>query len=194
MKQYIVGKISDQSYVAKTGIYRNNPPSKNHVKSWAEKNFDVTADDCSVYAVEDVETIDRLKKDDEFNLAWSDGVITALDFTPEDNKNWLEVTADKDTVLRDGTDTITITAKVLLADQSGVDNNYNESIIAQIKTPMTAEEFLQAKFTNGKCVFQLNPAEMRHNLGRYIIPNARFHIANLRIKARCEYITALPVG
>ena len=139
-------------------------------------NYSTTAQNISVLVRSDSHAdVARVQARASFSLVWTDNEITALDFSDEDSKRWVRVTASKTEIDADGVDTTTITVEVLKADKSGVDTNVTTSSLVPIRTP-DGDRRVKVSVVDGVAarVFKTTKA------GIWVIPSVT-RFANVRV-------------
>lgn len=99
-------------------------------------NYAVTDADLSLLVLADnhASTL-RAMAGDGYTLAWSGGEVTAMDFSAEDAKLILKVSASKATIMADNADASTVTVELWKADGSGVAVGVNTTADMPILTP-----------------------------------------------------------
>lgn len=99
-------------------------------------NYRVTDDNLSVLVLDNNDaSVARLRDGDEKSLLWSGSNLVGVDFSQEDKKRILKVTASKSTILADYTDTTTITVELWKADNTGIATGVTTTADMPIQTP-----------------------------------------------------------
>jgi hypothetical protein len=167
---WIIAKVSDHSVIEVS----NKIPdfTLGELQTVIPINYGGSSSDYSYYQLS-VNEISRIKDKDEYTLTWVGNNITAISFAVEDAKKWLRLTADKIKAKANGNEKITVTAKVLLYDKSGVDTSYNGTIVATIhKAKKTG--YIQFDFINGVCSKDVKT----NDDGDWVIPVESKHITD----------------
>jgi len=79
-------------------------------------------------------TCQRILAGASYDVIWTGGNITSIDFSPEDAKGYVKFTSDKTEIRGDGVDSALITLTVYLADKVTV-KNINAVKLVPIKIP-----------------------------------------------------------
>lgn len=124
MISYVVGKISDGSFVKHEGPYNTGStslyPSFEEIRSNVSDQIGIDESDLFVLSVTDSAIIARLVNRDSFTILWDSEEITGLDFSPEDNKLFIKFEQDKKFIASNGTDSATITVTIYESDGSTI--------------------------------------------------------------------------
>lgn len=89
-------------------------------------NHGLTDQDLSLYVIADTDPVmTRIKNGDEYSVVWDESEIVSLDFTPEDDKPYLQFSANKTYAQADGVESVLVSVKALTVDKSQVDTNIN---------------------------------------------------------------------
>jgi len=195
---YLVGKIADKAnevggLVIKSAIYGSNIPSDELILANAVNQFGGDGTDYVIYKMDSTSTDGvRIVNGDEFSLIVDDtDTITSVGFALEDVKKWLNTTVDKSIVKKDGIDFVTVRTEMLLADKSGIDTSFNETILVEILTPAGLKP-LYATFTNGVCSYPFQPTDHSNSTGNYKIPENK--VDGYRVEQFAEFKAVIPVG
>ncbi len=140
--------------------------------------------------ISDINTINRIKNEDDFILLPDAENGFIVDFSQEDSKLWFNVKANESYIVRDGSSVLPITGEILLADQSGVDISFNGEILIPLLTPSHRIIKLKAKFTNGICQHDFMPEE----LGIYLMTSEDIRIGNYRVLNNIIIESILSIG
>ncbi len=142
---YITGKKSDESLVE---VHLKKPEWElDKLKYAVVQNYGGSESDYSFFQAS-VNDEQKMRDGWEYDLVWSGGEITDIDWTPETNKVWIKMSATKTEINGDGIDSTDITLEVWKADLSGIANNVNVTADLPIKTP-DGNRWVKATVTNG---------------------------------------------
>lgn len=89
----------------------------------------------------------RILSGQSYNVNWTNGNITGIDFSAEDTKGYIKFETNKNSIKGDGIDTATITLTVYLADKITV-KNVTVNKLVPVKIP-GAVISAQMQITNG---------------------------------------------
>ena len=196
---FILGNTNSKEIIKISGSYANQP-SVDGIKANAVDIYGGTLDDYSVYVIDDDDSVcTRISNTNDFVLIWESNNIVGLDFSIDDNKKWLSVIGECDSingelyVKKDGIDSITVKSEILLPDKSGRDVSYNESIMIPISTP-NGIKHLYIKYTNGYNEYIFNPVQHTNSIGNYNIPSTHKSIGDIKIATSLNYKVVIPIG
>ena len=119
---FVAGRKSNHSFIEVLG--QSSSMSDEwfpKIKNALAANHGGSESDFSIYTVADNSaTAGRISKGDVFTLIWTNDDITSLDFSAEDAKLWIQISADKNSFIADNMETILITVSILKADKSEI--------------------------------------------------------------------------
>jgi len=193
---FIVGYKLDHQLLYKSGIYSENEPSDNIVIQNIIASRGGIESDFSIFRIDNHSTVaERILNGDEFNLVWSDvepnGIISNIDFTPEDSKLWIKFYAvnGKIEILANDMDYTDFMIEVWKADKSGIAVEIDGTENIPIMTPRGLAE-MRCQFQNGLCLRRIRT----QIFGEWIFPanSTRFNgyrIYNtLKIKSLVPFV------
>ena len=155
---YVIGQLSTGEFVMRTGEYISGTlPSSDSLLAKAFTDSGIGVADLRLYTVTDPAVIERINKDHEYVLTWTDLEITGIDFSLEDSKRMVVFKATDPTdpdimkleIVGDGVDYSRILVQVYLPDMSGIDTNYNESVKIPFVDPDNRKASLYVNIVNG---------------------------------------------
>lgn len=146
MRLYIVGRISDH-VIVESGI--RSDFNNAEMRAAIAINYGGVAADYDIFTMNDsTAKARRFAKGDDWSAVWTGNTITDIDFTAEDNKKWLDVTASKNEIEADNTDGNLITINMLVPDKSGIDTSFTGRVNIMCRTPAGVNR-IRFGFTNG---------------------------------------------
>jgi hypothetical protein len=131
----------------------------------------------------------RVMAEDEFVPVWNNGVITGLDFTPEDSYRIMRFEPRdengnvNDTLTANGVDYVDITASIWVAGLSAIDTTFNESLQIPIINPDKKQAYIKTAFVNGIATKRFKTLEY----GVWNIPN-KYKFKDQHIKITDEEV------
>ena len=112
-------------------------------------NYGIADNNLSLfYGAETNNNVTRIRNGDTYALVWEDGEVTGFDFSDEDAKRWVKVTASKTEILADNTETTTITFELWKANKSGIATNITTNANVPILTP-NGQRKVRVSLVNG---------------------------------------------
>ncbi|HID93307.1 MAG TPA: hypothetical protein EYP60_04335 [bacterium (Candidatus Stahlbacteria)] len=165
---YIAGRISEHTVVEVSGFYTTGNPPIQIIQKNLVANLGGNPTDYYIFEIED-ESSDMAQKvfdGQEFDAVWNGDAIVDLDFTPEESKRWLKVTANKTEVVKDGQDEVDMTIEILKPDGVTRDTDFNGRVRVNIGTPYTPMA-LRIGFKQGLATRKFKPEAF----GRYRYPS-----------------------
>ena len=126
-----------------------NSTQRNAFRSALCTNYGIVDSNLSLfYVAESNASVVRIRNGDVYTLTWSGGEINGADFSTEDAKRWVKVTASKTEILADNTDTTTITFELWKADKSGIAAAVTTNANVPILTP-NGQRKVRVSLVNG---------------------------------------------
>ncbi len=143
------------------------------------------------YVADDDSSVTRVMSGDSYVLTWSavapTGEVTGLDFSTEDAKRWVKVTASKSEILADNSDTTTITIELWKADKSGIATTVTANADVPVLTPNGPRK-VRVSLVNGVATKSFKTAIA----GDWVIPaKTRFNNVKVLQAATIEAIQPL---
>jgi len=185
---FIAGRISNHSLVEILGQSSNMPDEWfPKIKSALAANYGGSESDFYIYTITDnSEIAGRILKGDTFTLIWTNDAITSLDFSSEDAKLWLQISADKNSFIADSMETILIIASILKADKSGIDTTFSENVDIPFSTPEGIKKY-RFYFVSGVSS-KLIKSDMA---GKWDVPSELYRIGLLRVDTHISFESIL---
>lgn len=161
MEMYLVVRKADKSLVEQSGAYSSPMPDNNTILLNVVNRNGGKTTDYEVYSITDDSTVERVLNGDEYSLVWSDGVVTGLNFSPEDLKRILifvgvdpdNTNERKNEILANGVDTTLIQCTAYISYESDevnkVDTNFNETLLIPFDSPSGKRAFSKITFVSG---------------------------------------------
>ena len=139
---YFVGKVSDNSFVENSGTYQPSDPPDSAVLANIKARLGGADEDYSIYHISNThsDTL-RVLNGDTVTLVWTGNSVTGISFAAEDAKEWISVSVDKTSFSADNLDQVLVSVSVLLANKSGIDTSFNESIDLPIQSPSGTSKY-----------------------------------------------------
>lgn len=136
---YVAGKIADKSTAPAYGVVESgmrDPWDISLFSSAIATNYGGVSGDYSIFTAENSSTdATRAMAGDLWTPTWTGNSITALNFSAYDAKKWIRFYASKTSILADNRDLSIISAKIYLANKSGVDTTYSGTIDITVLAP-----------------------------------------------------------
>lgn len=174
---FIVGRISTKEIVEVSPKYGQKNPTKSIVLHNIIINHGGMEIDYDVfYFSDESEECKRIMDRNSFELIWDNDKITEIDFTTEDNKQYLSFEVNKKVISKNKTDNILMVGKILLSDATSLDTTFNDTLLIPIQTP-TSIIILKAKFKNGICNHNL----VTEQYGTYKYPANNKYVEELKV-------------
>jgi hypothetical protein len=163
---YIVGKISNKSTI-ESGI--RSPFDLTAFRTSVATNYGGVYTDYFVYSIDET-TADavRVKNGDDWTAVWTGNAITGVSFSTEDSKKWLEVSADRVSLMADGKESALIKVSVLTANKSGTDTSFVGTIDIPMSTP-EGQKAVQFRFIGGRASRSIKAVKS----GVWLIPSQK---------------------
>lgn len=164
--------------------YGNSPPESVFIVQAINSHGGV-ASDYLAYQTTDSTIHSRVSNGDEFVGTISNGVVTGLDFTPEDSKGWVRVSTDIDRInlADDGSVSAPVNVTVDILDSAkNLDTNYNGVVTLCALTPKSVMVCIDVTIISGTKTFPFTPKSH----GPYSFPSDSFRTMDksLRIESR----------
>ena len=170
---WIIGRKSDESTVE---VSIKQPDfTLEQLQTVIPVNYGGVAGDYSFYQMQGTDE-ERIKDGWEYDLTWTAGEITDIDFTPEESKRWLKVSATKTEIDDDGVETVDITLELWKADLSGIETAITASSTIPILTP-SGERWSKASIVDGVKTKSFKTTKS----GTWVFPSRAKRFRNVRV-------------
>lgn len=150
---WVIGKKSDESLIE---ISDKKPDfDLAELQSVIPTNYGGISTDYSYYSITNQE-VRRIHDGDSYVLTWVSNEITDVDFTIEDNKYWLHVSADDTYILNinNPSNSTDITFEMWDSDNTAIDTSVNTSgVRIPIGTP-DGIRVIRVDFSSGQAVLE----------------------------------------
>ena len=171
---HFIGKISDQSYVQHSGIYKTGEPNRSQVKASIAREHGGSPNDYDVYFINnDSDLAASISMGASFSLVWEDGYITDIDTTEEDSKKYIDITTDKSSVTNNS-ESATITFTMYQSDGVTVDTTFRGAVRLLCSGPVDVFE-AEAYLNVGEGSLQFSP----DIAGSYEFPSGKVYCGSL---------------
>jgi hypothetical protein len=150
---FVAGRIADKAVAPSYGVVEfggRNPWDADSMLANIAINKGGDASDYNLFtAADDSTEATRINRGDEWVPTWTGDAITAIDFSIEDAKKWIQVTSDKTSILSDGVEKVMFKIFILKADLSGVDDTFEGTLDIPV-SGIDGSSKLRVHFFKGK--------------------------------------------
>lgn len=158
-------------------------PGDNSFKQNAVDVVGGVLDDYLVYKTDDVDIKVRIFQQDSFIGTIEDNEVTGIDFSLEDNKQWVKIETDvvnnrQRLYLNGSSDELNINATIYQSDKVTIDTSFNETVTINCITPSGKVIPIDAVFSEGTHSERFYPTDF----GYYIIPEDKIHCSDGQLK------------